>query len=772
VSQETGTSPWGLPWQAAALDAMDVGVVLLVEGEVARSNTAGARLLRLDAQVMTGRTLGSEQFLVFDEDGVPVAAEDFVAARVLARRVPVERVIELRWPDGASRLLLASGVPVSYEGRNAAVVTYRDVTKERQAQRAVEVSKRRLQEIVDVVDASVFVKDRDGRYTFVNEVFLQNLGLTREQVLGRRTPDLADAGDEAQVAAAATATRQDAELFRTGQPVSDPLTNASGRVYLTTKTPLWGADGEVSALAGVSTDITEQVRAAEAQATAAAVVDSSTDGIVIFDCDLRVTGINATALHRTPAPAQTLIGRPYPETFPEGEGRDRTTALLRRVVDDGEQVELDWEPEEGPAAGLSFAVRGFPIRSVDGAIIGGALLGRDVTDIRLAENRRQELERQVHHMERLEGLGQLAGGIAHDFNNLLAALNLTTEMLRSDLPAGSEGHAQATRIIEIAASAAALTAQLLVFARRDEPSPARVDLNAVVRRIDDLLDRTLGEHVHRHLELADQECFVEVDPSRLEQVVLNLAVNARDAMPDGGELRIATTVVDLGVEDHESFYTRSPGPHVVLEVTDEGRGMPPGAQARAFDPFFTTKPRGHGTGLGLATVYGVATQAGGGTWLYSEPGRGTVVKVALPLVGSPEPGDPAAPRRSPQHGGGTRVAVVEDEEALRTVARRLLERAGYVVQTYASGSDFLTALAAGDSPALLVSDVVLPGLSGPETVEQARQLRPGLRVVFMSGYTAGLMGGHDVAGELLPKPFTAATLLESVERALAGSPLP
>jgi CheY-like chemotaxis protein len=368
-------------------------------------------------------------------------------------------------------------------------------------------------------------------------------------------------------------------------------------------------------------------------------------------------------------------------------------------------------------------------------------------------------------------VGQVAGGVAHEFNNMLAAIRLTAEMLVGSLEPDSPEQAQVRRIVEVTERASELTERMLVVARKDSPVLRRVDLNALVRETDALLGRTLGEHIHRRLDLTELDCVVEGDPTRLEQVVVNLAINGRDAMPSGGSLVISTTVVELGEEDHRVYRTRSPGPHVVLTVTDEGTGMDVDTRRQAFEPFFTTKPPGQGTGLGLASVYAVANQVGGGAWIYSEPGLGTVVKVALPRVLDPAdaPVVPSVGALPTPRGGGRRVVVVEDEQALREVAERLLRRAGYEVQVFPDGAALLAALPGMPAPALLVTDVVLPGLSGPEIADEVLAAVPGVAVLFMSGYTAGLTGGREVPGEILAKPFSAATLVDAVERAIAAS---
>jgi two-component system cell cycle sensor histidine kinase/response regulator CckA len=753
-------------WQAAAMDALDVGVMLVVEGEVARFNRAAAELLRAAPERLEGATPGSGPTFVLsgviDLAGRPVAQENLVANVVLRERIPVERVVELRWADGASRMVRVTGVPVLEGGRNGAVVTYRDVTDELRVRRDLQASEQRLQDILDAVESTVFVKDLDGRFTFVNAALERNLGLDKEHILGRTATDLTDP-DQTR-----TAIEQDREVLTTGG-TRKAILEVGGRHYLTSKSAVRDETGRVVGLIGTSIDMTDQVAAQQARAVALAVVESTTDTIATFDRDLRVTSLNSTAAQDTDEPPGSLVGREFLAAFPFGSRQEEIVPVLRSVLG-GAEVEFEHTPESGSARGRTFVVRMFPIRSEEGEVIGGAVMGRDVTEAREAQRREHQLERQVEHMDRLDSLGQLAGGVAHDFNNLLAAINLTAEVLQSQLPEGSDEREEAGQIVDIARRATDLTARLLVFARKDESPVEQVELNDVVRRAESLLSRTLGEQIERRLDLCPEACVVEADPTRLEQVVLNLALNARDAMPDGGRLTIATAVADLGDDDVEVVRTRSGGPHVVLTVSDNGAGMDEAVRLEAFDPFFTTKPPGHGTGLGLATVYGIARRTGGGAWIDSEPGRGTSVRVAFPLSGSAV--SPPARETQPRAGVtsvGRFVVVLEDETALRAIAERLLVQAGYRVAAFADGPSLLDALPGlAEPPDLLLTDVVLPGPSGPEVAERARRIVPGLRVVLMSGYTAGLVGGRPVQGEVLVKPFSAATLIAAVERALSG----
>ncbi len=393
-----------------------------------------------------------------------------------------------------------------------------------------------------------------------------------------------------------------------------------------------------------------------------------------------------------------------------------------------------------------------------------------------AEAERERLQNQLHQAQRLESLGQLAGGIAHDFNNLLAVIINYAAFVAEDLEvaSGTEQGRRATRedvkqISSAAERAAHLTRQLLAFARREIVQPEVVDVNDVVRDVEQLLRRTLGEQVELHSSLAADLHAVLIDPGQLEQILINLAVNARDAMPEGGMLRIDTANVDIDEHYAASRPELSPGPYVRLRVSDTGVGMSPETVQRAFDPFFTTKPPGQGTGLGLATVYGIIQQAGGRCQVYSEPNIGTAFTVVLPATergASPvERQDDSPPRR-----GEETILLVEDEPALREVTRRMLAAAGYRVIVAANGPEALEAAGAHAGPIdLLLSDVVMPHMPGPQLAERLLAQRPSMRVLLMSGFAQPILdsGGHLDAGmTLIEKPFSGPVLLAKVAQIL------
>jgi PAS domain S-box-containing protein len=388
-----------------------------------------------------------------------------------------------------------------------------------------------------------------------------------------------------------------------------------------------------------------------------------------------------------------------------------------------------------------------------------------------AEADRQRIEVQVHRSQRLEGLGQLAGGIAHDFNNMLGVIvnyaNFVIEEAESESPDLRAIAADAEQVIRAGQRGTDLTHQLLAFARREVVRPQVLDLNAVIHDVEELLRRSIGEHITLIVRPGENLPSVSCDPGQIEQLLVNLAVNARDAMPVGGNLVVDTAA--FPVDDAHPELTV--GDYVRLRVCDSGKGMTPEVVERAFEPFFTTKASGEGTGLGLATVYGIVTQAGGSVSLSSEPGFGTTVTVLLPVSGSAPLGpEVSEPVRTSGH--GETLLVVEDEDALRDVAGRILSGAGYRVLAADGGAQALELAALHEGTIdLLVSDVVMPGMLGKELAERLTGVRPDTRVLYMSGYAQPVLasrGTLEPGVALLGKPFTAADLLSAVRMRLDG----
>jgi signal transduction histidine kinase len=385
-----------------------------------------------------------------------------------------------------------------------------------------------------------------------------------------------------------------------------------------------------------------------------------------------------------------------------------------------------------------------------------------------AEAAQQTLENRLHQAERLESLGQLAGGVAHDFNNLLAVI-LNCAAFVAEATAGNDSvRADVEQIRAAAERAAALTRQLLIFGRREQARLEALDLSLITADLQGLLARSIGENITLIVRPGRGLPAVHADRGQIEQVLVNLAVNARDAMPDGGTLTIETSLVQLSDEEALLHPKVRPGRFVALSVSDTGLGMSPDVVRRIFEPFFTTKPTGKGTGLGLATVHGIVTAAGGSLSVDSQQGAGTTIHAFFPAADQGAPPPAAPPTAAPTRGTGETILLVEDEPAVLEVTARILRRNGYQVHAAGSGAHAL-ALASQYEFDLLLTDQVMPEVSGSELAQRIRQVRPEAGVLFMSGYSPDVPGPRNAPAEgtmLLRKPFTEQTLLESIHAVL------
>jgi PAS domain S-box-containing protein len=406
-----------------------------------------------------------------------------------------------------------------------------------------------------------------------------------------------------------------------------------------------------------------------------------------------------------------------------------------------------------------------PLLSPDGKaqVLGVAT---DITE-------RKQLEEQFRQAHKMEAVGRLAGGVAHDFNNVLTIIRAQTEFLLADL---SRDDARRGDVLEIqcaADRAAAFTRQLLAFSRRQLLQPEVLDLNSVITGMEMMVRRLVGEDVVVLSKLHPDLPRVWADPGQLQQVLMNLAVNSRDAMPKGGTLLIETGMVELDEHYPKQHPSARPGTHIVLAVTDTGCGMDQATRSRIFEPFFTTKEPGKGTGLGLSTVYGIVKQSGGHIWVYSEVGRGTTFKLYFPPHYGTEPVRQPEPVLPPMAGTGATILLVEDEPPVRSTVRRLLERHGYQVLEASNGHDALSLIAARCSEIqLVVSDMVMPGMGGMELASRLRTISPKIPVLLMTGYTEEAIArtGERPRDELIiEKPFSQHTMLEKVRGALAST---
>ena len=414
----------------------------------------------------------------------------------------------------------------------------------------------------------------------------------------------------------------------------------------------------------------------------------------------------------------------------------------------------------------------FPLRDQEtGAVTGVIEYSRDITEIKATENALRQRDEQLRQASKMEAVGRLAGGVAHDFNNILTVILGECELLRQQLPEKDPMVEEVRGIMEAARRAASLTQHLLAFSRKQVLRPQPIDINTVVGDMDRMLRRVLGEDIDLVTILRPGLSTVEVDPNQLEQVILNLAANARDAMPRGGSLTIETANVDLDEDYIQQHVDTLPGPHVMLAISDTGVGLDEEAKSHMFEPFFTTKEVGRGTGLGLSMVYGIIKQSRGHIWVYSEPGQGTTFRIYFPRVDRPPQGLTEPPALREMAPGGTEtILLVEDEEEVRKVVCRMLEKAGYRILAAADPKEALRLSRDYQAPIhLLFTDVVMPGMSGRELANRILAQRPQAKILFTSGYTENAILHHGVLDQgisFINKPFKYNILVKKVREVL------
>ena len=621
---------------------------------------------------------------------------------------------------------------------------------------------------------AVVITDRKGRVVWSNPAFTRLTGYEPEEVRGRNLRFLKSGrqGDE-----------QYRDLWGTilsGRVWNGEMRNRrkDGSLYHEEQqiTPIRGEDGAIEHFVSVKQDITSRVASAEAlrrsEARFRSIVDSDMIGILFWDPDGRIVDANDAFLHLIGYDRAHLLAgafRSIELTPPEFAEMDRKA--FAEIERDG--VCRPYEKEYFHRDGKRIPV-----------LVGGARMSRESQEgVRFVVDRTQHqaLERelkvatlQFQQAQKMEAVGRLAGGVAHDFNNLLTVIAGYTELVRVTLAQDDKRRGQMEQIGLAASRAAGLTRQLLAFSRKQVLQPEVLDLNEVLASAEKMLRRLIGEDIDFSVVLAAGLGRVLADRGQLEQVMLNLCINARDAMPEGGSLSVETANRIL---DEEFVRTRRglrPGPHVVMSVADSGTGMTEEVMKCVFEPFFTTKEEGKGTGLGLATVYGIVTQSGGGIWVESCPGKGTTFWIYLPVTEEASPRAPSPERQAPPAIGAETILLVEDEAAVATLAQSILQGAGYKVLRASQGKDAMAAAESNhDVIQLLLTDIVMPGFSGRVLADRLTALRPRIRVLFMSGYTAEVIPLELNPGtHLLQKPFSPDELLRKVREVLGAPPSP
>ena len=613
------------------------------------------------------------------------------------------------------------------------------------------------------VRESIMVADLDGVVTYWNEGSTRLFGWTAQEMLGRSVTERVPEGVRGEIVARL-------QILRQGEEVAgerEDYRKDGSRVWVEGRiSPICDPAGRTIGFLGLAHDVTDRWLAEEArrasEARFRAIIEKSWDGVALLDA-------NGIPLYASPSMGrilgyapEELVGLNGLEQVHPDDQHGASEVLARLLASPGISItsanrarhkDGSWRWLESTATNL-----------LEDPSIGAIILNtRDITEAR-------RLEKQFRQAQKMDAFGQLAGGVAHDFNNFLTIINGYSDLLLHDLSPTDPARNLVAEIHKAGERSAGLTRQLLAFSRQQVLAPQVLDLNEVVTEIDKMLRRLIGEDVQLTTTLTSKLWAVRADPGQIEQVLLNLAVNARDAMPKGGRVTIETRNVELDEKYLRTHAEARAGPHVLLSVADTGSGMSPQVKARIFEPFFTTKGQGKGAGLGLATVYGIVKQSSGHVAVNSEVGVGTTIKVYLPRV-EEAPEASKAPSRilTPPHGTET-VLLAEDESGVRTFISHILAGYGYKMLAAADGDEAVRVAAGHDGPIhLLITDVVMPGAGGRAVAGQVAERHPEVRVLFMSGYTDDAVIRHGVLREevnFFQKPFSPVALAFKVREVL------
>jgi len=737
-------------------DSKDAIFLTSREGRFLDVNQAGLDLFGYSRQELKGLTVLQLYANPDDRARFQKAIEEAGAVRAYETKFRKKNGTEIDCTLTSSVERTADGTVLGYQG------IIRDVSELKRATELLKAERERLFSILNELPAFVDLHAPDHTIRFANRSFRQNFGdpegrFCYEVLHGRDKPC-----EECPTF----------RVFETRIPQSLEWTHAKGLTYQIYHYPFYDVDGSLLVLE-LGLDITDRKRAEQAlresEVKYRELVENANSIIVRVDPQGRITFFNEFAerffgYSKDEIFGRHLVGTIVPET--EGSGRD-LAAMIEDIILHPERYasnENENVKRNGERVWVSWTNR--PLFDADGRLVEILGIGNDVTQ-------RRKLEEQYRQSQKMEAVGRLAGGIAHDFNNLLTVIIGYSELLSSGLAKNDPLRLNAQEIQKAGERAASLTRRLLVFSRKQILLPRVMDLNQVIRDMETLLGRLIGEDIELVTALSPGLGSVKADPGQIEQVIMNLVVNARDAMPEGGRIRVETADMDLDGIYVSGEQDLVAGPYVMMAMSDTGVGIDSRILPQIFEPFFTTKEEGKGTGLGLPMVYGIVRQSGGHLRVFSRPGQGTTFQVYLPRIDeavespSPEPAPAEALK-----GSGV-VLLAEDEESVRSILRLTLQSHGYFVLEASSGEEALQVCTQHPGRIdLLVTDVVMPGMNGPSLAERMACLQPGIRVLFLSGYTDGAVLTEAVRGPgaaFLQKPFFPADLMQKVRELLGAA---
>jgi hypothetical protein len=717
------------------------------QGQTIFSNRRMAEILRLSPEEMQGHSCFSS---VYPDD--LAAAQGHFARTMAGDRRPFE--FRMRRGDGSPVWVSITCMQLWDASSQVGLFgLFSDVTDRRQAEAALKESEERFRSLADTAPVMMWTAGTDKLVNFYNKTWLDYTGRTLEQELGNgwvtgvHPEDIQHVWDDFSSAFEARRPFQNESRVRRA--------DGEYRRMLCSGVPRFDQDGNFTGYIGTDTDITDL----QSEERFRQLAENSDQVFWMLDLDERgalfvssafekVWGSSSAEIYNDP---NWLLSTIHPED------RERVRAFFQRSRSEATEESYRIVRPDGSVRWIQD--RAFLVRNAEGKPYRVAGIVEDITA-------QKDLEEQLRNAQKMEAVGRLAGGVAHDFNNLLTVIVGYSQMLLDEARRGDATRLKLEQILSAANRASTLTTQLLAFSRRQVLQPKLVNVNHLLTSMQSLLRRIIGEHIAVEATLHPDVGCIWADPQQLEQVILNLAANARDSMPNGGQFRIETKIEDgFGAQGDG-------GTRVRLRISDTGCGMDSRTRERAFEPFFTTKEVGKGTGLGLSTVYGIVRQNQGTIRVSSEPGQGTVFELHFPAAAGVELEIEAPAKLLAKAEVTQTVLLAEDEPAVRNLVRETLVQLGYTVLEAGDGYEALRVMEQCNSTVhLLLTDVIMPLMNGPELASRLEAIRPGIQVLYMSGYTDDMLAFHGIAPEIhfIQKPFTAAALAEKLQTVLSAN---
>jgi two-component system cell cycle sensor histidine kinase/response regulator CckA len=735
-------------------------------------NPALGKTLGYAPDELTSLSPKETEALIHPEDRIPFFK--LFKDRLDGRPMPTHYGFRAICKDGSVRWLEVSTSRVLYGGQPAVQATFVDITERNRAEEALRESEERYRTILENIEDGYYETDLPGDLIFFNDSLCRMLGYSKDEMMGMSNKQYTDQENRNKLFAAFN------KVYRTGKPAK----GFDWQVFTKDGRKLFGeasvslikdSKGQPTGFRGIARDITERKQAEEALRTEKqrfeTLLENAPFGVIMIDKEGNFKYVNSKFIELFGYDLNDIPNGKewFRKAYPDPAFRHH---VIETWINDSNISEAGKNvPRIFTATckdGMKKIIRFITVQLGTGEYLMSC---EDITLVQRAEEEKASLAEQLRQSQKIEAIGRLAGGVAHDFNNLLTVIRGYSQLSLMDLKGNEKLRGNLDEIQKATQRASDLTHHLLAFSRRQIMEMKILDLNTLLKDLDKMLHRVIGEDIQLTYRLSDDIGKVRVDPGQMEQVILNLAVNARDAMPSGGKLTIETSNAELDEAYAHAHIGSKPGRYVMMSVSDTGLGMSPEVKERAFEPFFTTKEKGKGTGLGLSTCYGIVKQSGGNIWAYSELGRGTTFKVYLPRVDESPKEEKGEDKAAEIFKGTETILAVEDEIEVRKLVAEILKGQGYTVIEASDGQEAVKVSRenAGKKIHLLLTDVVMPGMSGRELAVTLGLQHPKMKVLYMSGYTDNAIVHHGVLEEgvnYIQKPFTLEALARKVREVL------